>query len=73
MKTRFLAWDLRFGRVVIQAGTLDALQRILREGEYPLALMLLGESDTLTASNCTTPEQFAVAVNVYNVNRMLGA
>lgn len=70
MKTRFIAYDLRFGRPVIQTGSLGELHRILKEGEYPLPLMLLAESDTLTLWNWDM-QRLAVAIDVYNVNRML--
>lgn len=72
MKTRFLAWDMRFGRIVVQTGSLEALHRILREGEYPMALMLLGESSTLTFRD-TDMAKFATAAHVYAINRQMNS
>lgn len=67
---KFLAFDLRFGRIVIQAGTLDGLKMIIREGGYPEGMLIRIESGEMTAWDWDM-QRVETGARIYAINRKL--
>lgn len=67
---KFLAYDLRFGRIVIQAGTLAGLNMIIREGGYPEQMLIRIESGEMTAWDWDM-QRVETGARIYAINRKL--
>ena len=67
---KFLAYDLRFGRPVMQASTLETFNMLIQEGGYPEAMLIRIESAEMTAWNWDM-QRVETGARIYAINRTL--